>query len=301
MRITGASYACAGKDLAVAHVVLRSMRRSAPAALVAFAMAISLAAALPVADADAPAIPTTTPTTPVDPATVTAPAGAPAPAATAAPTATPTPSATATTPSPPSPATAAPAAAPAAAAAPRSESTTSRRQSHSRHHRSRAGLRARIAGDPGATISDFKFTPATLTVHVGDTVTWSNVGPSSHTATATDGSFDTGVLKKGQSTSHTFTQAGTFAYVCQIHPFMHGTVVVLTNTTSPANGSSGAGSPSTAQSSGAGASTPSTSPLASAATPSGPSLPNTGFDAAGAVLVGLILVAAGVRIRRLGS
>ena len=93
-------------------------------------------------------------------------------------------------------------------------------------------MTADVAGDPGVTIADFHFSPASTTIHVGDTITWSNSGPSSHTATASNGSFNTGILKKGQSASHTFTQPGTYAYVCQIHPFMHGTIVVLASTTS---------------------------------------------------------------------
>ena len=70
------------------------------------------------------------------------------------------------------------------------------------------------------------FFPQTVTIHVGDTVTWTNAGPSEHSATAYDHSFNTGLLKKGSSASHTFTQAGTVTYFCSIHPFMHGTVVV---------------------------------------------------------------------------
>ena len=78
--------------------------------------------------------------------------------------------------------------------------------------RSRA---AHVAGDdPSDTISDFKFTPATITIHAGDTITWTNVGPTEHTATASNGSFNTGILKKGRSASHTFTQPGTYAYIC---------------------------------------------------------------------------------------
>ena len=48
--------------------------------------------------------------------------------------------------------------------------------------------------------------------------------PDAHSATANDGSFDTGILSKGGSGSHTFTQAGTFSYICTPHPFMKGTV-----------------------------------------------------------------------------
>ena len=98
---------------------------------------------------------------------------------------------------------------------------------------------AHVAGDPGVTIADFHFSPASTTIHVGDTITWSNSGPSSHTATAGNGSFNTGILKKGQSASHTFTQPGTYAYACQIHPFMHGTIIVLASTTSTTTSAGG--------------------------------------------------------------
>ena len=65
-----------------------------------------------------------------------------------------------------------------------------------------------------------------MTVNVGDTVTWTNNGPTPHSATSSSGVFDTGIMDAGQSGSHTFTEAGTFAYICTPHPNMHGTVVV---------------------------------------------------------------------------
>ncbi len=150
-------------------------------------------------------------------------------------------------------------------------------------HRAKA-VRARAASDPAVTIADFQFGPSSVTVHVGDTVTWSNSGPSAHTATASDHSFDTGILQKGASGSHTFTQAGTFPYVCSIHPFMHGTIVVLANAAAPA--------PSTTKTTAATATTP------TATTPSGPSLPNTGLDVAGAALFGVGLCGVGLVVRR---
>ena len=100
---------------------------------------------------------------------------------------------------------------------------------------------AHAASDPADTIADYSFSPATITVSVGDTVTWTNQGKQPHTATASDGSFNTGTLHTGQSASHTFTKAGTFAYICSIHPFMHGTVVVQ-GSTSGGGSSSGSGS-----------------------------------------------------------
>ncbi|HTU98733.1 MAG TPA: cupredoxin family copper-binding protein [Solirubrobacteraceae bacterium] len=150
---------------------------------------------------------------------------------------------------------------------------------------------AHAAGDPGVTVADFHFAPASTTIHVGDTVTWTNDGPSSHTATASNGTFNTGVLKKGQSASHTFTQPGTYHYICQIHPFMHGTIVVLASTTSTTQaGSPAATTPTTA------ATTSATTSTAAAQT--GPSLPNTGFDLLGGLVAGVALIGLGAALRR---
>ena len=74
------------------------------------------------------------------------------------------------------------------------------------------------------TIRDFSFSPATIEVKAGETVTWRNDGQVDHTATGK--SFDTGVLSKGTTGSFTFQQAGTFSYICSIHPNMKGTVRV---------------------------------------------------------------------------
>jgi plastocyanin len=82
------------------------------------------------------------------------------------------------------------------------------------------------AADQTVTMESLQFQPATVTVEVGDTVTWSNADAVPHTATADDGSFDTGTISGGASASHTFTTAGTFAYHCEVHPTMTGTVVV---------------------------------------------------------------------------
>ena len=68
--------------------------------------------------------------------------------------------------------------------------------------------------------------PATLTVKAGSTVTWTNHDEEPHTVAATDGSFHSPGMGTGATFSHTFPTAGTFDYVCSIHPMMHGTVVV---------------------------------------------------------------------------
>ncbi len=75
-------------------------------------------------------------------------------------------------------------------------------------------------------ITNFAFAPATLTVKVGDTVTWTNKDEEPHTVVAGDGSFHSPGLDANATYSFTFTKAGSFDYVCSIHPFMHGTVVV---------------------------------------------------------------------------
>jgi plastocyanin len=76
-------------------------------------------------------------------------------------------------------------------------------------------------------IADFAYDPDPVTVQVGGKVIWLNQDSAPHTATAEDGSFDTGTLEEGKLKSETFKQAGTYEYICQIHPDMHGTVEVI--------------------------------------------------------------------------
>ena len=76
-------------------------------------------------------------------------------------------------------------------------------------------------------IDNFAFAPATLTVAAGNTVTWTNKDEEPHTVVASDGSFHSpGMGTAGHLFTYTFPTAGTFDYICSIHPFMHGTVVV---------------------------------------------------------------------------
>lgn len=76
-------------------------------------------------------------------------------------------------------------------------------------------------------IADFAYDPDPVTVQVGGKVIWLNQDSAPHTATAEDGSFDTGTLEEGKLKSETFKQAGTYEYICQIHPDMHGVVEVV--------------------------------------------------------------------------
>jgi amicyanin len=75
-------------------------------------------------------------------------------------------------------------------------------------------------------IVDFAFSPATITVNVGDSVTWTNSDAVVHTATSTSGAFDSGDLDQDESYTLTFSQAGTYEYLCTPHPEMTGRVIV---------------------------------------------------------------------------
>jgi plastocyanin len=70
------------------------------------------------------------------------------------------------------------------------------------------------------------YLPSTVSVTVGGKVTWKNVDSAAHTATASDGSFDTSLVNAGASASNTFNTAGSYPYMCILHPWMKGTVTV---------------------------------------------------------------------------
>ena len=77
----------------------------------------------------------------------------------------------------------------------------------------------------------FAFSPATLTIKTGTTVTWKNTTAAPHTVTSDDGkTFNSGtsnpIAAQSGTFSFTFTTAGTFAYHCEIHPFMKATIIV---------------------------------------------------------------------------
>lgn len=70
------------------------------------------------------------------------------------------------------------------------------------------------------------YAPANRRVAVGTWVTWSNSGEDAHTVTALDGTFDSDVLNPSEGFSFYFDQPGQFEYVCGLHAWMTGTVVV---------------------------------------------------------------------------
>ena len=137
------------------------------------------------------------------------------------------------------------------------------------------------AASNSVTISDFKYEPKSITVSVGDTVVWTNDGPAAHTATADDGTFDTGLLSKGVTGSFKFTKPGKYSYHCTPHTFMTASVTVT--------GSGGSSSP--------GLSNESSSNGSSSSSKSS-SLPHTGLQIASMILTGFALLAAGAVLRR---
>jgi plastocyanin len=76
------------------------------------------------------------------------------------------------------------------------------------------------------TIEGYEFQPQRLTVAAGTRVTWVDKDAANHTVTFDDGPGDLGNVDPGERVSAEFTAPGTYAYVCQYHPNMTGTVVV---------------------------------------------------------------------------
>jgi plastocyanin len=96
------------------------------------------------------------------------------------------------------------------------------------HGATTAPLAAGTASSAGATvvIEGFAFTPSELTVPLGTTITWRNADGFKHTVSSADGSFVSTSLAPGDTFQHTFNAAGTFTYICGIHPSMAAEVVV---------------------------------------------------------------------------
>ena len=91
-----------------------------------------------------------------------------------------------------------------------------------------AGVLFASAQSPAGAVSidNFTFTPQSLTVKAGTTVTWTNRDDIPHTVVSTDGAFKSKVLDTDEKFSFTFSKPGTYPYFCSIHPKMTGKVVV---------------------------------------------------------------------------
>lgn len=75
-------------------------------------------------------------------------------------------------------------------------------------------------------IQNFKFEPANVTIAAGETVQFINLDEEPHTATSTDGTFNSKALDTNQTWNYTATKPGISSYICSIHPFMKGTLTV---------------------------------------------------------------------------
>jgi plastocyanin len=157
-----------------------------------------------------------------------------------------------------------------------------------------ASAKAHKAASASVTMGDLFFSPTSVSIAVGDTVTWNNTGQAPHNATADDGSFSTATIDNGESTSHTFTEAGTFSYICTIHPNMKGTVRVLASSGDGGNGGGGGSSSSSSSSANSEASAVASPGAAGDAN----TLPMTGMGVAGLALAGFGLLALGLIARQ---
>ncbi len=80
--------------------------------------------------------------------------------------------------------------------------------------------------DTAVKIDNFSFTPQTLTVHSGTTVTWINKDDVPHTVTSNEKKFKSPALDTDERFTFTFSAPGTYNYYCSIHPHMTGRIVV---------------------------------------------------------------------------
>ena len=82
------------------------------------------------------------------------------------------------------------------------------------------------ASATAVTVDNFSFSPATITVPVGTTLTWTNHDDVPHTVVSNDQKFKSKALDTDEKFSFTFTEPGTYSYFCSIHPKMVGQIVV---------------------------------------------------------------------------
>jgi plastocyanin/predicted lipoprotein with Yx(FWY)xxD motif len=113
-----------------------------------------------------------------------------------------------------------------AATAPSSAPSASAADGYTRGPAATPSAAAGGATASSAKIANYAFAPASLTVKVGATVTWTNSDGVAHTVTADGGAFDSHSISSGGSFKETFTKAGTYAYHCAIHTSMTGSVTV---------------------------------------------------------------------------
>lgn len=87
---------------------------------------------------------------------------------------------------------------------------------------------AAAAKQSDITIDNYTFRPGIVTIPKGTTVVWTNKDDDVHTIKSQDGptTFSSPALQAGSRYGFTFNRAGTYQYICTVHPFMHGVIVV---------------------------------------------------------------------------
>ena len=87
---------------------------------------------------------------------------------------------------------------------------------------------AQAVATDSVKIKGFAFSPATIRVKAGTTVTWTNDDAVAHTVTEEDGQMGpkSSRMNAGDTYHFTYTKKGTFHYKCDIHEDMKGTVIV---------------------------------------------------------------------------
>jgi plastocyanin len=153
----------------------------------------------------------------------------------------------------------------------------------------------------GNSQSSFRFSPSSVSVGAGDTVTWTNDGsaPEGHDVSGSGG-LGSGTLNSGQSYSHTFASPGTFSYICSIHPFMKGTVTVQGTSSGGGEGGGGGdqGATPTIGTSPTSPGSESAAVTSADAAGSATQLPSTGMPLLPLLAAGFGLLLAGAVLRR---
>src|ERR1700761_5164388 len=85
------------------------------------------------------------------------------------------------------------------------------------------------AANTNAQIQNFAFSPATINIKAGSTVTWTNMDSAPHTVTSLTWAFDSGSIATGSTFKFQFNTPGTYVYHCLIHSMMANATVVVSN------------------------------------------------------------------------